>query len=49
MLQQFKSLHHVTSMAADAGQNNDFVTRTLGLRRVTKTVTFDDPSIYHLY
>ena len=27
-----KGLHHVTSMAADAQTNNDFFTRTLGLR-----------------
>ena len=49
MLDQIKGLHHVTSMAADARQNNDFFTHKLGLRRVKKTVNFDAPDVYHLY
>ena len=49
MLNQIKGLHHVTSMAADARQNNAFFTDTLGLRRVKKTVNFDAPDVYHLY
>lgn len=49
MITDIKGLHHVTSMAGDAQTNNDFFTRTLGLRRVKKTVNFDDPSTYHLY
>lgn len=49
MLTQIKGLHHVTSMAADARQNNDFFTQKLGLRRVKKTVNFDAPDVYHLY
>jgi len=49
MLKQIKGLHHVTSMAADAQENNDFFTKTLGLRRVKKTVNFDAPDVYHLY
>lgn len=49
MLNQIRGLHHVTSMAADARQNNSFFTDTLGLRRVKKTVNFDEPSVYHLY
>ena len=49
MLDQIKGLHHVTSMAGDARQNNDFFTHTLGLRRVKKTVNFDAPDVYHLY
>jgi glyoxalase family protein len=49
MLNQIKGLHHVTSMAADAQENNDFFTDTLGLRRVKKTVNFDAPEVYHLY
>lgn len=48
-LPQIKGRHHVTSMAADAHQNNDFFTRTLGLRRVKKTVNLDGPSVRHLY
>ncbi|HMM07921.1 MAG TPA: VOC family protein [Paracoccus solventivorans] len=49
MLTEIKGLHHVTSMAADAQENNDFFTRILGLRRVKKTVNFDAPDVYHLY
>jgi glyoxalase family protein len=49
MLNQIKGLHHVTSMAADARQNNAFFTKVLGLRRVKQTVNFDAPDVYHLY
>jgi glyoxalase family protein len=49
MIKDIKGLHHITSMASDARQNNTFFTDTLGLRRVKKTVNFDDPSVYHLY
>jgi catechol 2,3-dioxygenase-like lactoylglutathione lyase family enzyme len=49
MLNQIKGLHHVTSMASDAQQNNQFFTHKLGLRRVKKTVNFDAPDVYHLY
>ncbi|MEM6897451.1 MAG: ring-cleaving dioxygenase, partial [Pseudomonadota bacterium] len=37
MMSDIKGLHHVTSMAADANENNSFFTNTLGLRRVKKT------------
>lgn len=40
MLNQIKGLHHVTSMAASARQNNGFFTDTLGLRRVKKDRQF---------
>ena len=49
MLDQIKGIHHVTSMASDAAENNRFFTRLLGLRRVKKTVNFDAPEVYHLY
>jgi len=49
MLDQIKGLHHVTSLASGAKENNDFFTKTLGLRRVKKTVNFDAPDVYHLY
>lgn len=49
MIKEIKGLHHVTSMAADAGQIDAFFTETLGLRRVKKTVNFDAPDVYHLY
>jgi glyoxalase family protein len=48
-LNQIKGLHHVTSIANDAQTNNRFFTKTLGLRRVKKTVNFDAPDVYHLY
>ena len=48
-INQIKGLHHVTSLAGDAQTNNTFFTRTLGLRRVKKTVNFDAPDVYHLY
>ncbi|NIZ07955.1 VOC family protein [Pseudooceanicola sp. HF7] len=49
MIRQIQGLHHVTSMAADANENNAFFTHILGLRRVKKTVNFDAPEVYHLY
>lgn len=49
MLNQIKGLHHVTSLASSARQNNAFFTDLLGLRRVKKTVNFDAPNVYHLY
>jgi len=49
MITDIKGLHHVTSMAKDAARNNAFFTDVLGLRRVKKTVNFDEPSVYHLY
>ncbi len=49
MINDIKGLHHVTSLAADAVENNRFFTQTLGLRRVKKTVNFDAPEVYHLY
>lgn len=49
MIKEITGLHHVTSMAGDANENNRFFTKTLGLRRVKKTVNFDAPDVYHLY
>lgn len=49
MLDQINGLHHVTSLARDANENNAFFTRALGLRRIKKTVNFDAPDVYHLY
>ena len=48
-INQIRGLHHVTSLAGSAPQNNAFFTKTLGLRRVKKTVNFDAPDVYHLY
>ena len=49
MIKDILGLHHVTSMATDANENNDFFTKILGLRRVKKTVNFDASEVYHLY
>lgn len=49
MLKEIEGLHHITSMASDANQNNSFFTKALGLRRIKKTVNFDAPDVYHLY
>ncbi|MFA8386745.1 MAG: VOC family protein [Pelagibaca sp.] len=49
MINQINGLHHVTSIASGAQSNNDFFTKTLGLRRIKKTVNFDAPEVYHLY
>ena len=49
MLNQIQGLHHVTSLASSAKENNTFFTNVLGLRRVKKTVNFDAPDVYHLY
>ncbi|MEL6751827.1 MAG: VOC family protein [Pseudomonadota bacterium] len=46
---QINGLHHVTSMASSAPENNAFFTNVLGLRRVKQTVNFDAPDVYHLY
>ncbi len=49
MITQIKGLHHITSLASNAQENNDFFTQILGLRRIKKTVNFDRPEVYHLY
>lgn len=49
MLTQINGLHHITSLASNARDNNAFFTGTLGQRRVKKTVNFDAPDVYHLY
>jgi glyoxalase family protein len=49
MIKQIKGLHHITSLASSASENNAFFTNVLGLRRVKKTVNFDAPDVYHLY
>ena len=48
MLKQIQGLHHITSLASNARENNGFFTQVLGLRRVKKTVNFDRPDVYHL-
>ena len=46
---EFKGLHHLTAITADAPANLDFYTRVLGLRLMKKTVNQDDVSAYHLF
>jgi len=46
---QLTGLHHVSALTAQAANNVDFYTRTLGLRLVKKTVNQDDPTSYHLF
>ena len=49
MLHQINGLHHVTSLASSASENNTFFSEGLGLRRIKVTVNFDNPEVYHLY
>ena len=43
MLHQINGLHHVTSLASSASENNTFFSEGLGLRRIKATVNFDQP------
>ena len=46
---QLNGLHHLTAVTADAPNNHNFYTQTLGLRLVKKTVNQDDVGAYHLF
>ena len=46
---KLEGIHHVTCITADAPGNVDFYARVLGLRLVKKTVSQDDPTVYHLF
>lgn len=46
---QSRGLHHVTTIIGDAQRTADFYADVLGLKRVKKTVCYDDPGSYHLY
>jgi glyoxalase family protein len=43
------TIHHVTAVTAQIGQNLEFYTKTLGLRLVKRSVNQDDVSAYHLF
>lgn len=43
------TIHHVTAVTAQIGQNLEFYTHTLGLRLVKRSVNQDDVSAYHLF
>lgn len=44
-----RGLHHVTTIIGDVQRTADFYAHVLGLKRVKKTVCYDDPGSYHLY
>ncbi|WP_050419470.1 ring-cleaving dioxygenase [Bradyrhizobium tropiciagri] len=44
-----RGLHHVTAIISDVRRASDFYAGVLGLKRVKKTVCYDDPGSYHLY
>ncbi|SMO83517.1 ring-cleaving dioxygenase [Paracoccus laeviglucosivorans] len=46
---QLTGIHHLTAITAQARENKQFYTETLGLRLVKKTVNQDDTSAYHLF
>ncbi|MDQ0255138.1 glyoxalase family protein [Evansella vedderi] len=48
-LKPLLGIHHVSAITANAKENYDFYTKTLGLRLVKKTVNQDDTSMYHLF
>lgn len=47
--QQSRGVHHVTTIIGNAQRTMDFYAGVLGLKRVKKTVCYDDPGSYHLY
>ncbi|WP_440642678.1 ring-cleaving dioxygenase [Bradyrhizobium sp. PUT101] len=44
-----RGLHHVTAIIGDVRRSSEFYGKVLGLKRVKKTVCYDDPGSYHLY
>jgi glyoxalase family protein len=44
-----RGLHHVTTIIGDVRRAADFYAGVLGLKRVKKTVCYDDPGSYHVY
>jgi len=44
-----RGVHHVTTIIGDAQRTSDFYAHVLGLKRVKKTVCYDDPGSYHVY
>ena len=45
---QLDGIHHVSATTADAACSVDFYARLLGLRLAKKTVSQDEPTVYHL-
>ncbi|MCA1053673.1 ring-cleaving dioxygenase [Rossellomorea aquimaris] len=48
-LKSLKGQHHVSALTANAKENYEFYTKTLGLRLVKKSINQDDTSVYHLF
>ncbi|WP_432355494.1 ring-cleaving dioxygenase [Sporosarcina sp. A2] len=46
---EFKGIHHVSAITANATANLHFYTEVMGMRLVKKTVNQDAPSMYHLF
>ncbi|WP_199499982.1 ring-cleaving dioxygenase [Methylovirgula sp. 4M-Z18] len=44
-----RGLHHITTIIGNVQRTADFYADVLGLKRVKKTVCYDDPGSYHLY
>lgn len=44
-----RGIHHLTTVIGDALRGAHFYSGVLGLRRVKKTVCYDDPGSYHIY
>jgi glyoxalase family protein len=44
-----RGLHHVTVIVGDIRRSAEFYAGALGLKRVKKTVCYDDPGSYHVY
>src|ERR1700682_1777301 len=48
-MNKLDGIHHISSITADATQNLLFYEGVMGLRLVKKTVTQDNPTVYHLF
>src|SRR6202171_519219 len=48
-MNKLDGIHHISSITADATQNLLFYEGVMGLRLVKKTVTQDNPAVYHLF
>ncbi len=46
---ELTGIHHLTAVSARIRDNHRFVTRTLGMRLVKRSVNQDDTSAYHLF
>jgi glyoxalase family protein len=49
MTLELGGIHHLTAVTAQAKENLQFYTQTLGMRLIKKTVNQDDTTAYHLF